>query len=189
MIAYASSFGQTRKIAETIAADIRRDGHVVEPVDTLASTPPPVQPYDAVILGSRVQYGTHARPIINYIVENRANLEKIPSYFFSVSMGTVSAPAPDPQGYLAKLFEATHWRPRDWISIAGSLPYRKYGFLLRSFMKLISWRNGHTTDTSRDHEYTDWAQVHRFAAGIATDLALPKLFPGTGIGRDTKGPA
>jgi len=42
-------------------------------------------------------------------------------------------------------------------------------------MKLINRRNGHTTDTSRDHEFTDWVQVRRFAAGIAADLGSPSL--------------
>jgi menaquinone-dependent protoporphyrinogen oxidase len=38
-------------------------------------------------------------------------------------------------------------------------------------MKWISKREGGSTDTSRDHEYTDWVSVERFAeefiAGIA----------------------
>ena len=34
-------------------------------------------------------------------------------------------------------------------------------------MKLISKRAGHPTDTSRDHEMTDWASVGAFADAIA----------------------
>jgi menaquinone-dependent protoporphyrinogen oxidase len=170
LIAYASSYGQTRKIAGALAADLRRHGHVVELAAALTSPPPPVQDYDAVILGSSVQFGTHARPIIDYIMANRVELQKTPSYFFSVSMSTAGAHALDPQGYLEKLFSATRWRPREAIAIAGGLPYRQYGFVLRMTMKLISRYNGHATDTSRDHEYTDWTQVKRFAAGIAGDL-------------------
>ena len=43
--------------------------------------------------------------------------------------------------------------------------------VLRFAMKLISRFAGHSTDTRRDHEYTDWAQVRRLAAEIACDLA------------------
>jgi len=170
LIAYASSHGQTRKIAGALAADLRRYGHVVELAAALTSPPPPVQDYDAVILGSCVQFGTHARPIIDYITANRVELQETPSYFFSVSMSTAGAHALDPRGYLERLFASTQWRPREAIAFAGGLPYRQYGFLLRTVMKLISRYEGHSTDTSRDHEYTDWEQVKRFAASIAADL-------------------
>jgi len=174
LIAYASSYGQTRKIAEAIASELRHGGHVVELADTLAGPPPPVQDYDAVVLGSRVQLGRHARPILAYIAANRAELDQVPSYFFSVSMSAAERHTLDPDGYLEKLFATSHWRPREAIAIAGGLPYRRYGFILRAIMKSISRRGGHTTDTSHDHEYTDWAQVQRFAAGIAAELAAPR---------------
>ena len=39
--------------------------------------------------------------------------------------------------------------------------------MLRWYMKKASKMNGGSTDTSRDHEYTDWGQVERFAGQIA----------------------
>jgi menaquinone-dependent protoporphyrinogen oxidase len=175
LIAYASSYGQTRKIAKAIAEALRHNGHVVELADAFAGTPPPVEDYEAVILGSRLQFGAHARPILAYIASNRAALADVPSYVFSVSMSAAGATSPDPQGYLEKLFVETRWRPRAAIAIAGGLPYRNFGPILRFVMKRISQRGGHATDTSRDHEYTDWAQVQRFAASIAADLMVPSF--------------
>ena len=173
LIAYASSYGQTRKIADAIAAELGRYGHVVELASAFAGTPPPASDYDAVILGSRIQFGAHARAILAYITSNRAALAEIPSYFFSVSMSAAGATSPDPEGYLEQLFTATRWRPRAALAIAGGLPYRHYGAILRFVMKRLSRRGGHATDTSRDHEYTDWAQVQRFAASVAADLVVP----------------
>ncbi|MBA3539137.1 MAG: flavodoxin domain-containing protein [Deltaproteobacteria bacterium] len=37
------------------------------------------------------------------------------------------------------------------------------------FMKLISRKTGLSTDTSRNHEFTDWDQVHAFADAIVND--------------------
>lgn len=171
LIAYASSYGQTRKIANTLAAELRARGHEVELADALMAMPPPVEDYDAVVIGSRVQNRMHARPLLEYIHDNIVELAAIPSYMFSVSMAAAGTAATDPQGYLERLFATTHWHPRAAIAFAGGLPYRSYGFFLRLVMKAISWFSGHSTDTSRDHEYTDWAQVRRFAADIARDLA------------------
>jgi len=47
--------------------------------------------------------------------------------------------------------------------------------ILRLVMKMISRSAGHATDTSRDHEYTGWAQVQRFAASIAAELVEPRF--------------
>lgn len=180
LIAYASSHGQTRKIANTLATELRSRGHDVELADALMAMPPPVEDYDCVVIGSRIQLGLHARPLLDYIADNRAELHAIPSYLFSVSMAAASKPGADPQGYLERLFAATHWQPRAAIAFAGGLPYRSYGVILRFVMKLISRVAGHSTDTRRDHEYTDWGQVRRFAADIARDLAPKRAAEPTG---------
>jgi menaquinone-dependent protoporphyrinogen oxidase len=37
-------------------------------------------------------------------------------------------------------------------------------------MRFIAKRAGATTDTSRDHEYTDWQALDRFADELAVDV-------------------
>jgi menaquinone-dependent protoporphyrinogen oxidase len=177
LLVYASSHGQTRKVADAIADELRRGDHTVDLAPILTAAPPPLRDYDAVVLGSRVQYGKHARPIVGYIRASRAAFADRPTYFFSVSMAASSGAA-DPDGYLEQLFTATHWRPREAAAIAGALHYRAYGWLVRWIMKRISAKTGCSTDTSRDHEYTDWSVVQQFAARIVADLragAIAKL--------------
>jgi menaquinone-dependent protoporphyrinogen oxidase len=171
LIAYASSFGQTRKIANHLASELRSRGHEVELADALLAKPPPVEDYDAVVIGSRIQFGLHARSLLEYVIDNRAELQAIPSYAFVVSMAAASATSADPNGYVAKLLAITHWQPRIAVAIAGGLPYRSYPWYLRFVMKRISRSAGHSTDTRHDHEYTDWARVQQLAADIARDLA------------------
>jgi menaquinone-dependent protoporphyrinogen oxidase len=47
--------------------------------------------------------------------------------------------------------------------VAGRLAYTQYGFFKRWIMRAIARREGGSTDTTRDHEYTDWDAVTRFA--------------------------
>jgi menaquinone-dependent protoporphyrinogen oxidase len=169
LIAFASSLGHTHKVADAIAAELRCRGHEVELASLLHGVPPPVEDYDAVVLGSRVRFGKHAQQVVDYISANRAELSEIPGYFFSVSMAAANG-GTDPEGYLQKLFDTVQWQPREAIAIAGAIAYRQYGFFLRWVMKMISRKAGHATDTSHNHEYTDWARVRRFAARIAEDL-------------------
>jgi menaquinone-dependent protoporphyrinogen oxidase len=57
----------------------------------------------------------------------------------------------------------------------GALLYRQYGLLKRYMMKRIvrDKPGGLSTDTSRDHEYTDWDDVNRFAEDFLARL-VPK---------------
>ncbi len=173
LLAYASSHGQTRKIAEAIAAELRDRGNLVELTSVFAGPPPSPHEYDAVVLGSRIQNGRHAEPMIAYIKQWRSALRDLPSYFFSVSASAANQTKLDPHDYLERLFTQTRWRPREAVAIGGALAYRQYGIMLRFVMKLLARRAGHPTDTSRDHELTDWSKVKRFAQGIAADLARP----------------
>jgi menaquinone-dependent protoporphyrinogen oxidase len=53
------------------------------------------------------------------------------------------------------------------------MAYTKYSLLLRLLLKYIAHRAGGPTDTSRDHEFTDWIQVERFATDFAAGLPEP----------------
>jgi len=170
LVLYASHYGQTRTIAEHIAGRLGGQGHEVELADAqvgIRGTPPP-EDYDAVVIGSRVEMGRHATDIVAYLRMHLEMLREMPTAFFSVSMAAAKPSAgPDPNGYTSTLFEELRWHPRCVAAIAGGLPYRKYGWLMRFVMKRISRSAGHTTDTSRDHEFTDWRRVDAFADELA----------------------
>jgi menaquinone-dependent protoporphyrinogen oxidase len=171
LVVFASSHGQTRKIAVTIASQLRHAGIEVELADALAAAVPAPDAYDAVVVGSRVELGKHAAAVIRYLERHRRRLEAMPTAFFSVSMSASERDAgSDPRGYLRSTFAAIGWTPSRAIAFAGGLPYRKYGRILRFIMKRISATAGHPTDTSRDHEATDWDAVVAFADQIADDI-------------------
>jgi menaquinone-dependent protoporphyrinogen oxidase len=64
----------------------------------------------------------------------------------------------------------------------GALVYRQYGFFKRLMMKKIvsDKPGGLSTDTSRDHEYTDWDQVARFAEDFLKRLVAEDVTKITG---------
>jgi menaquinone-dependent protoporphyrinogen oxidase len=56
----------------------------------------------------------------------------------------------------------TGWIPARSLAVAGALAYTQYGFLKKFVLRQIAKRAGGSTDTSCDHEYTDWPAVDRF---------------------------
>jgi menaquinone-dependent protoporphyrinogen oxidase len=170
LIIYASHYGQTRLIAERIAQRLRVRNHEVEVTDARTTTVaiPSPNAYDAVVLGSRVELGRHSSDVLDYIRDHREALATVPTAFFSVSMSASQSNAgDDPSGYMMATFDALDWHPALRVAFAGALPYRRYGWILRFVMKRISRSAGHTTDTSRNHELTDWTKVAAFADKIA----------------------
>jgi menaquinone-dependent protoporphyrinogen oxidase len=65
----------------------------------------------------------------------------------------------------------TGWSPALEATFAGAINFTEYNWLLRAYMKYASKFNGGSTDTSRDHEYTDWQQVAAFASDVAELVA------------------
>jgi menaquinone-dependent protoporphyrinogen oxidase len=174
LIIFGTSYGQTEKIAVRIGAVLQRRGYSVEVCNAVRTKPAlPVEEYSAVVVGSSIIAKGHQPAIERFVREHLTTLNRVPSAFFQVSASAGSA---DERGRRAAQrlldeFVASHdWTPILSASIAGAINYTRYNFLLRWYMKRASAKHGGTTDTSRDHEYTDWAQVDRFALAIANAI-------------------
>ena len=107
-------------------------------------------------------------PALQFARRYKTQLDKIPSAFFSVSMTAASASPEDRSKldpYVQKFFNKSGWHPKTVGNFAGSLAYTKYGFFTRWIMQRIARSKGESsdTDTSHDIEFTDWAQVTKFA--------------------------
>jgi menaquinone-dependent protoporphyrinogen oxidase len=167
LIIYGTSYGQTARIAKRLGELISRQGHQVTLVDAKVSGPAvSLDHYDGVIVGSSVIVRGHQRAIRRFVETNRSALNRTVSAFYSVtaSAGSMFAESRDAAHQLLERFLVqTDWHPRLTASMAGAVNYTQYNPLLRWYMKRASRVNGGSTDTSRDHEYTDWAQVEHFA--------------------------
>ncbi len=170
LIVYGTSEGQAAKIAEQIAATVRRAGHDVDVRHVRDVRDAALDGYDAVVVGGSLHMGRYQPGVRDFIARHKALLESRPSAFFSVSLAAASR---DPNERTAALRIAREfvakagWSPRLVASFAGALKYTQYGFFTRLMMKRIARKEGGSTDTSRDVEYTDWDEVGRFAEQLS----------------------
>lgn len=173
LVLYASFDGQTERVAQRLCEVLVRAGHAV----TLrrageALTARGVEEHDAVIVGGAVRYGRHARKLEELVGACAGAIASRPNAFFSVSL-SAGGPGAKPATAGRQIEEfcvRTGWRPQEVAAFAGALRYRKYNPLIRFMMRLIVGAAGGDTDTSRDHEYTDWEAVERFAARFSGRL-------------------
>jgi menaquinone-dependent protoporphyrinogen oxidase len=174
MIGYGTTEGQTARIADRIAEVIRGHGVEAHVLDLKRSSDVVLDDYDAVIVGGSIHMGKHEDHVADFVRENRATLEGLPSAFFSVSLAAHGDMA-NAEAYVANFSEQTGWRPAQVGYFGGALLYRQYGFLKRLMMKKIvrDKPGGLSTDTSRDHVYTDWEEVEGFAKAFL-ERVVPK---------------
>lgn len=172
---YATSEGQTRRIAQRLAAALHARGLESAPVDLQQGEEAGIDwsLVEGVVLGASIHLGKHQRPAIQFAEKFARQLGDRPSAFFSVSMSEASKNARDvaaahalAQGFV----DRARWRPDFLVPLAGALVYSKYGWLTRLVMRWISHREGGPTDTSRDYEFTDWTAVDRLAEQLAARI-------------------
>jgi menaquinone-dependent protoporphyrinogen oxidase len=171
LVVYGTSYGQTARIARRIEGELADRGFRVSVfnIDELPRTLR-LDEFDGVLVGASLIIGGYQRPIRAFVRRHVATLSGMPSGFFAVS-GSAGSADPAERAEARKIatafLERVGWRPTVCASIAGAIRFTQYNVVLRQVMKRISRKEGVSTDTSHDHEYTDWSQVAQFAASFS----------------------
>lgn len=177
LIVYATSYGQTAKIAGRMADLLMASGEAVTLVN--AGNHPRdfhAGEYDGVIIGGSIIGGRHQRALVRFARSHRGLLNAIPSAFFSVS-GSAASPLETERAKARQLvdqfLDTAGWQPVLTETIGGAMAYTKYNPFMRWFIRRATKAAGGPTDTSRDHEMTDWSQVERFVEAFVRTMPAP----------------
>jgi len=171
LVVYGSSEGQTAKIANRVVERLQSRGHDATAVDAGALDPEfAVGDFDAVVVGSSIHVGRQQPSVRSFVEASGDALAALPTAFFQVSLSSAVDDAErraEAAGYVEAFLDATGWHPDRIARFGGALRYSEYGFLQRLLMKRIASEATGDTDTARDYEYTDWAEVDAFAEDFA----------------------
>jgi menaquinone-dependent protoporphyrinogen oxidase len=165
LVLYGTTDGQTAKIGQFLGEALRADGVSAEVRDARTAAPAP-HGYDAVIVAASVHVGGYQRSVRRWAREHAHVLNEKPTAFVSVCLGVLQRQPKVEQelaAILTRFFTSTGWRATMSKTVAGALPYSRYNWVKRWAMVRIVRKAGGDTDTSRDYEYTDWADLRGFA--------------------------
>ena len=169
LIVYGTTDGQTAKIAGRIAESAVAQGLEAELIDSNQIPADfSMQGFDGVLVGSPLRRRHYATSVDAFIREHKSELESRPSAFFSVSLGDASYFSSWMDTAVQGFLKETGWQPTTIGRFGGALKYTIYDFWTRFFMGLFGWIMGYPTDTSRDHELTDWDEVTKFTNEFIT---------------------
>lgn len=166
LVAYGTTEGHTRKIAEFIAKRLCMAGRSVDLVDSASPAAGLIAPiYAGAFVGGSLHQGRHQAALAHFVRSNAAWLNAIPTAFFSVSLSMAGDDAEwraEAKRLAEDFLAETGLKAGMLRLVAGALKYTQYDFLKRCVMKSISHKAGRSTDTANDTEYTDWDDVARF---------------------------
>lgn len=169
---YSTTEGQTRRIADRIAASLRAAGigSIAMEVTSAAARSFDWSLAEGVVIAASLHAGAHQKAATAFVRRHRAQLNALPSLFVSVSLSAASRDAEERLAAerLAQAFPADiGWIPGRVACVAGRLAYTRYSFLERWLMRRIARKEGAPTDTSRDYELTDWPALESLATEFA----------------------
>lgn len=173
---YATTEGQTRRIAERLVAIFRDRGFSSRAIDVAGPDAAYVdwRRAQAAVVGASLHGHHHQRSARAFVDEHAPELNVRPSAFFSVSLAAASQRAEERNEAVRiarELLAAVEWHADEVVCLAGRLAYTQYGWLTRLIMKRIARQHGNPTDTSQDYEFTNWDEVAHLADNVIHRIA------------------
>ncbi|MCM2560817.1 protoporphyrinogen oxidase [Lutimaribacter sp. EGI FJ00014] len=173
LIAYATTEGQTEKIARFCAERLEAGGQAATLLH-LQTGAEDMPECDAAILAASVHMGRYQDAIEGFALRHAQALTARRTLFLAVSLAAAGHDADEwaDLDRIAQAFQArTGWQAGKTCQVAGAFRFTKYDFFRRLAMRWIAWQKGEEVNPHDDREYTDWAalstEIDAFAARIA----------------------
>ena len=174
LIVYATTDGQTRKIARFAANHLTDLGPSVEMLNAADAEGLDLARFDAVILAASLHAGGFQKEMIAFAKANAPALNAKPTLFLPVSLSAAGDDAEDWDGLttcVEKFLTATSWAPFRTQHVAGAFRFTEYDFFRAWAMRRIAAQKGEVVDPHGDKEYTDWTALAATLTGWQAGLA------------------
>jgi len=162
LIAYASTEGQTRKIARYCADYLTEQGHTVELCPAEDATDTSLSRFDAVLLAGSLHAGNYQPVLVDLAKAQAGTLRNAKAAFLSVSLAAAGDDTEDWVGLrncVTRFAEETGWTPKTVMHVAGAFRFSEYDFFKSWAMRWIAKEKDQSVKPGEDKEYTDWAAL------------------------------
>lgn len=162
LVLYATTDGQTRKIARFCADGLFALGHTVELASAEEAEPLDLARFDRAILAGSVHLGHLQKSLVELARAHAGPLNHMPTLMLQVSLSAAGEDAEERADLdrIAKAFaQETGWTPGAVHHIAGAFTFTGYDFFRSLAMRYIAMQKGQAVDPHEDREYTDWAAL------------------------------
>ena len=167
LILYSTVDGHAKHICEYAQNKLKGDKDIIVASldDDLAHD---LSAFDEILLGASVRYGFHRKNVYEFVRENKDELDKKKTAFFSLNL-TARKPekaSPETNPYIVKFLKKVNWNPNLKSVFAGRLDYPSLNCPNRLAILLIMAITNGPKDLSKVHDFTNWSKVDEMVESI-----------------------
>lgn len=167
LILYSTVDGHAKTICEYAQTKLKNDKDIV--IASLDDdSEQKLADFDEILLGASVRYGFHRKNVYEFVRENKGELLKKKTAFFSLNL-TARKPekaSPDTNPYIVKFLKKVDWDPDLKSVFAGRLDYPSLNCPNRLAILLIMAITNGPKDLSKVHDFTNWSKVDEMIESI-----------------------
>ena len=167
LILYSTVDGHAKHICEYAQTKLKKDKDIV--IASLDDdSEQKLVDFDEILLGASVRYGFHRKNVYEFVRENKEELLKKKTAFFSLNL-TARKPekaSPDTNPYIVKFLKKVDWDPDLKSVFAGRLDYPSLNCPNRLAILLIMAITNGPKDLSKVHDFTNWSKVDEMIESI-----------------------
>ncbi|WP_030610315.1 flavodoxin domain-containing protein [Streptomyces fulvoviolaceus] len=161
LVAYGTTNGSTARIAEAVAAVLRKEGFTSEALPAAAVTR--VTPYDAVVVGGALYAGRWHKDARRFLRRHGKDLAGRPLWLFSSGPLDASAAERDIPPVPGLKRAMTRLDARGHVTFGGCLEEGAKGLVARMILR-----------DDKGGDFRDFGLIEEWAARIAKELAAKK---------------
>lgn len=162
LIVYATTDGQTRKVARFAADRLATVGRMVELLPAGEAEGVDLGRFDGVILAGSLHAGGFQKSLEAFAAANASALKNSQTLFLPVSLSAAGDDREDWDGLeecVARFQKDTGWKPGQIAHVAGAFRFSEYDFFRGWAMRWIAAQKDQAVDPRKDKEFTDWAAL------------------------------
>ena len=167
LILYSTVDGHAKHICEYAQDKLKGDKDII--IASLDDDPTHnLSDFDEILLGASVRYGFHRKNVYEFVRENKDELDKKKTAFFSLNL-TARKPekaSPETNPYIVKFLKKVDWNPNLKSVFAGRLDYPSLNCPNRLAILLIMAITNGPKDLSKVHDFTNWSKVDEMVESI-----------------------
>lgn len=165
LIAYGTTEGQTRKIADHMATAARNAGHAVDVHKcTDGENKEDVNSFDAIVVAASVHQARYQPAIYRFVEENLNTLRATPSAFVSVSLSRTFTEGMElAEQYYKDFANETGWQADLVHHAEGAIRYTEYDFFKIQTIEHVVFKGAKKMPPKVGNpEFTDWSALDAF---------------------------
>ena len=158
LIAYGTTEGQTRKIAEHVAERVGALGGAAQLHNSERHAAElRVGDHDVAIIVASIHQQAHQATVARFVVAHLDALQALPTLFLSVSLSAAfDDKRAEAQNYVDTFLTETGWTPTATHLVAGALRPSQYDYFEQEIVERVVLK-GHESEAGEgDRELTDW---------------------------------